>query len=252
MLSFRGNACSECRGLSSPGLSLTTWLVWTALLAVTGCVEESRYQAVTAEVEQLKTDVERMQAEVKVLDRQMTSLRALNHEEEATLAELQNQLRKEEDTDTRTSQEYEERLATLQAKADTLLSQNRTLLREMREAKKQEASLQALVTGYEKELNSPEPGLENVTNRLVPQSDLSTGPGTATQSSPATPPPPETLASAPTPQPQPPPQTQTPARAQTAPPAPAPQPQPPTGESSESWWSTIKDWLSTIWSWFFS
>lgn len=220
------------------------WLVWAALLAVTGCVEESRYQAVTAEVEQLKADVERMQAEVKVLDRQMTSLRALNHEEEATLAELQNQLRKEQDADTHTSQEYEERLATLQAKADTLLSQNRTLLREMREAKKQEASLQALVTRYEKELNSPESGLENVTIPLVPQPDLSTGPGTATQSSPAMPPPAETLASAPAPQPPPPPQTQTSAPAQTAP--------PPTGESNESWWSTIKDWLSTIWSWFFS
>ena len=252
MLSFPCNACSECRGMSSTGLSLTTWLVWTALLAVTGCVEESRYQAVTAEAEQLKTDVERMQAQVKVLDRQMTSLRALNHEEEATLAELQNQLRKEQDTDTRTSQEYEERLATLQAKANTLLSQNRTLLREMREAKKQEASLQTLVTRYEAELNSPEPVLENVTTPLVPQPDLRTGPGSATQSSPATPPPPETLASVPAPQPQPPPQTQPPAPAQTAPPAPAPQPQPPTGESSESWWSTIKDWLSTVWSWLFS
>ena len=252
MLSFRCNACSECKGLSSTGLSLTTWLVWTALLAVTGCVEESRYQAVTAEVEQLKADVERMQAEVKALDRQMTSLRALNHEEEGTLAELQNQLRKEQDTETRTSQEYEERLVTLQAKADTLLSRNRTLLREMREAKKQEASLQALLTKYEKELNSPEPGLENVTIPLVPQPDLSTGPETAAKSFPATPLPPETLASAAAPQPQPPPQTHTPAPARTAPPAPTPQPQPPTGESSESWWATIKDWLSTIWSWLFS
>lgn len=252
MLSFRRNARSGCRGQSSTGLSLTTWLVWTALLAVTGCVEESRYQAVTAEVEQLKTDVERMEAEVKVLDRQMTSLRALNHEEEATLADVQNRLRKEQDTDTRTSQEYEERLATLQTRADTLLNQNRTLQREMRQAKKQEASLQALVTKYEKELNSPEPGFENATSSLVPQPDLSTGPGTATQSSRTTPPPPDTLASAPAPQPQPPPQTQTPAPAQTAPPAPVPQPQPPTGESNESWWSTIKDWLSTVWNWLFS
>ena len=247
MLSSQFNTYSEYKRLS-----VSTCLVWTAFLAVTGCVEESRYQAVTAEVEQVKADVERMQAEAKALERQVASLRALNHQEEGPLTELLTELRKENDAATRVQQQYEDRVATLQAKANTLLSQNRTLMREMREAKKQETSLLALVTRYEKELQLSESGLENVTAPPVPMPDPSISPGAAPQSSPATPPPQETLASVPAPQPQPPPQTQTPAPAQTAPPAPAPQQQPTTGESDESWWSTIKDWLSTAWDWFFS
>lgn len=252
MLSSQFNTCSECKRLSPTGLSVSTCLVWTAFLVVTGCVEESRYQAVTAEVEQVRADVERMQAEAKALERQVASLRALNHQEEGPLTELLTELRKENDAATRMQQEYEDRVATLQAKANTLLSQNRTLMREMREAKKQETSLLALVTRYEKELQLSESGLENVTAPPVPMPDPSISPAAAPQSPPATPPPPETLASASAPQPQPPPQTQTLAPAQTAPPPPPPQQQPAMGESDESWWSTIKDWLSTAWDWFFS
>jgi len=214
-------------------------------------VEENRYQTVTAEVEQVKADVERMQAEAKALEQQVAPLRALNDQEDRTLTELLTELRKKNDAATRRQQQYEDRVATLQAKANSLLSQNRTLMREMREAKKQETSLLALVTRYEKELQLSESGLENVTAPPVPMPDPSSSPGAAPQSSPATPPPQETLASVPAPQPQTPPQTQTPAPAQTAPPR-LPQQQPATGESDESWWSTIKDWLSTAWDWFFS
>ncbi len=245
------DAYSECKGLSPTRLSVGTCLVWIALLAITGCVEENRYQTVTAEVEQVKADVERMQAEAKALEQQVAPLRALNDQEDRTLTELLTELRKKNDAATRRQQQYEDRVATLQAKANSLLSQNRTLMREMREAKKQETSLLALVTRYEKELQLSESGLENVTAPPVPIPDPSISRGTAPQSSPATPPPPETLASAPAPQPQTPPQTQTPAPAQTAPPR-LPQQQPATGESDESWWSTIKDWLTTAWDWFFS
>ncbi len=252
MLSSPFNKYSEYKRLSSTRLSVSTWVVWTALLAITGCVEESKYQAVTAEVEQVKADVERMQAEAKALEQQVAPLRALNEQEDRTLTELLTALRKKNDAATRRQQEYEDRLATLQAKANTLLSQNRTLMREMREAKKQETSLLALVTRYEKELQLSESGLENVTALPVPMPDPSISPGAAPQSSPATPPPQETLASVPAPQPQTPPQTQTLAPAQTAPPSPPPQQLPATGESDESWWSTIMDWLSTAWNWFFS
>ena len=251
MLSSRFDTHSEYQRLSPTGLSVGTCLLWIALLAITGCVEENRYQTVTAEVEQVKADVERMQAEVKALERQVAPLRALNDQEDRTLTELLTELRKKNDAATRRQQQYEDRVATLQAKANSLLSQNRTLMREMREAKKQETSLLALVTRYEKELQLSESGLENVTAPPVPMPDPSISRGTAPQPSPATPPPPETLASAPAPQPQPPPQTQAPAPGQTAPP-PVPHQQPPTGESDESWWSTIKDWLSTAWDWFFS
>jgi len=250
-LSYRFDTCSECKRLTPTGLSVGTCLVWIALLAITGCVEESRYQAVTAEVEQVKVDVERMQAEAKALEQQVALLRALNHQEEAPLTELLTELQNKNDAATRRQQEYEDRVAALQAKANTLLSQNRTLMREMREAKKQETSLLALVTRYEKELQLSESGLENVTAPLVPMPDPSISRGTAPQPSPATPPQ-ETLASAPAPQLQPPPQTQPPAPGRTAPPPRAPQQQPATGESDESWWSTIKDWLTTAWDWFFS
>jgi outer membrane murein-binding lipoprotein Lpp len=246
------DAYSECKGLSPTRLSVGTCLVWTAFLAVTGCVEESRYQAVTAEVEQVKADVERMQAEAKALEQQVALLRALNHQEEAPLTELLTELQNKNDAATRRQQEYEDRVAALQAKANTLLSQNRTLMREMREAKKQETSLLALVTRYEKELQLSESALENVTAPPLLIPDPSSSPGPATQPPQATSPPQETLASAPAPQPQPPPQTQTPAPAQTAPPPPPPQQQPAMGESDESWWSTIMDWLSTAWNWFFS
>ena len=252
MLSSQFKTYSECKCLSPTRLSVSTWVVWTALLAITGCAEESRYQAVTAEVEQVKADVERMQAEAKALEQQVAPLRALNDQEERTLTELLTALRKKNDAATRRQQEYEDRLATLQAKANTLLSQNRTLMREMREAKKQETSLQALVSRYKQELKLSESVPENVTAPPVPQPDPSTSPGAAPQSSPAMPPPPETLASAPAPQPQAPPQTQAPAPAQTAPPRPPPQQQPATGESDESWWSTIMDWLWTAWNWLFS
>jgi len=252
MLSSRFDTHSEYQRLSPTGLSVGTCLVWTAFMAITGCVEENRYQTVTAEVEQVKADVERMQAEAKALEQQVAPLRALNDQEDRTLTELLTELRKKNDAATRRQQQYEDRVATLQAKANSLLSQNRTLMREMREAKKQETSLLALVTRYEKELQLSESGLENVTAPTVPIPDPSISRGTAPQSSPATPPPPETLASAPAPQPQPPPQTQAPAPGRTAPPARAPQQQPAMGESDESWWSTIKDWLTTAWDWFFS
>ncbi|HET8579984.1 MAG TPA: hypothetical protein VFL31_03220, partial [Nitrospiraceae bacterium] len=170
-------------------LSVSTWLVWTTLLAVTGCVEESRYQAVTAEVEQLKADGERMQDEVKGLEQQLASLRALNRQDEGTLTELEDEVRKKQDAYTLMQQRYEDRLTSLQAKVSTLLSQNRTLMREMKEAKRQESSLQALVTQYEKELKSPEPAVKNVTAPPVPKPDLSTSPGAAPQSRPATQPP---------------------------------------------------------------
>jgi uncharacterized phage infection (PIP) family protein YhgE len=251
-LSYRFDTCSECKRLTPTGLSVGTCLVWIALLAITGCVEENRYQTVTAEVEQVKADVERMQAEAKALEQQVAPLRALNDQEDRTLTELLTELRKKNDAATRRQQQYEDMAATLQAKANSLLSQNRTLMREMREAKKQETSLLALVTRYEKELQLSESGLENVTAPPVPMPDPSISRGTAPQPSPATPPPPETLASAPAPQPQPPPQTQAPAPGRTAPPARAPQQQPAMGESDESWWSTIKDWLTTAWDWFFS
>ncbi len=251
MLSSRFDTHSEYQRLSPTGLSVGTCLVWTAFMAITGCVEENRYQTVTAEVEQVKADVERMQAEAKALEQQVAPLRALNDQEDRTLTELLTELRKKNDAATRRQQQYEDRVATLQAKANSLLSQNRTLMREMREAKKQETSLLALVTRYEKELQLSESGLENVTAPPVPMPDPSISRGTAPQPSPATPPR-ETLASAPAPQPQAPPQTQAPAPGQTAPPARPPQQQPATGESDESWWSTIKDWLSTAWDWFFS
>jgi len=251
MLSSRFDTHSEYQRLSPTGLCVGTCLVWTAFMAVTGCVEENRYQTVTAEVEQVRADVERMQAEANALERQVAPLRALNDQEDRTLTELLTELRKKNDAATRRQQQYEDRVATLQAKANTLLSQNRTLMREMREAKKQETSLLALVTRYEQELQLSESGLGNVTAPPVPIPDPSLSPGPAPQPFPATPPP-ETLASAPAPQPQAPPQTQAPAPGQTAPPARPPQQQPATGESDESWWSTIKDWLSTAWDWFFS
>ncbi len=219
MLSSRFDTCSERKRLTPTGLSVGTCLLWIALLAITGCVEENRYQTVTAEVEQVKADVERMQAEVKALERQVAPLRALNDQEDRTLTELLTELRKKNDAATRRQQQYEDRVATLQAKANTLLSQNRTLMREMREAKKQETSLLALVTRYEQELQLSESGLGNVTAPPVPIPD---------------------------------PSTQAPAPGQTAPPARPPQQQPATGESDESWWSTIKDWLSTAWDWFFA
>ena len=249
MLSSQFKTYSECKRLSPTRLSVSTWVVWTTLLAITGCAEENRYQAVTAEVEQVRADVERMQAEAKALEQQVAPLRALNDQEERTLTELLTALRKKNDAATRRQQEYEDRLATLQALANTLLSQNRTLMREMRKAKKQETSLQALVSRYEQELKLPESVPENVTAPPVPQPDPSTSPGAAPQSSPAPPPPPETLASAPASQPQAPPQTQAPAPAKTAPPS---QQQPATGESDESWWSTIMDWLRAAWNWWFS
>ncbi|MGH7228077.1 MAG: hypothetical protein ACREIH_02585 [Nitrospiraceae bacterium] len=213
-------------------------------------MEESKYQTATAEVEQVKADVERMQAEAKALEQQVAPLRALNDQEDRTLTELLTELRKKNDAATRRQQQYEDRVARLQAKANWLLSQNRTLMREMREAKKQETSLLALVSRYEQELQLSESGLQHVTAPPVSIPDPSISPGAAPQSPPAMPPPPETLVSAPAPQPQPPPQMQTPAPAQTAP-APLQQ-QPPTGESDESWLSTIMDWLSTAWDWFFS
>ncbi len=226
---------------------VVTGLVCSLFFPTSACVTQRTYQAVTAERDALLAEVERAQAEVKALEQQAEALQAINHQEDRRLKELLARLQAEKDAADRFQHAVRVRVTSLRAKLAALQNDQRTLAREVAEAKKQRGALQTLVARYQKELRTPDPASEPPAAQAPPQFEPPPRSGPAATAPPVTTPPPETIASVPPPRP--PPQTQPPA--QPAPPVTPPaQPQPASAE--ESWLSSILNWLSSLWNWIFS
>ncbi len=223
-------------------------LIFSLFLTTSACVTQRTYRTATAERDALLAEVKLAQAEVKSLEQRAEELQAINDQENRRLKELLARLQDEKEATDRFQQEIRARITSLHAKLAALRNDQRTLAREVVEAKKQRSALQALVARYQKELRTSEPASEPTSAQAPLPFEPAPRPGPAAAAPPATTPPPETVASV-LPPPQPPPHAQPPA--QSAPPTPPPtQPQPAPAE--ESWLSSILNWLSWLWDWIFS
>lgn len=167
------------------------WMAGLALIsaiAVSGCVSDKKYQAVLADADAARTDLERTRAQKNALEQQVKTLKDLNAKfgSESQIARdelqrIQHGRDKERDTiDVRTKE--------LEDKVKQLTAHNRNVKQEYDEARRHNEQLKALVARYQKEMKersrslSPNMGSSSST---VP----SLGSGSSTSSTkPASPP----------------------------------------------------------------
>lgn len=205
--------------------------------AITGCVKESTYQAVQMEIAEVRSTLTRTKDDVNQLTVQAARLQEVKREQEHTVTDLLEALQKEKDAEALWQKQARERTDALVARLNAIQNQQRWLARETEHAVKEQGTLEALVAKYKGQLQdslvSPEPIVSP-----APQ-DLDPAASQPTASTPPLPAPPPAVSPAP-PRTEPEPFTQ-PTRSK---PNPAPQ--------DESWFSTVKGWLGSIWRMIFS
>jgi SepF-like predicted cell division protein (DUF552 family) len=208
-----------------------------SLLSITACVQESTYQAVQMEIAEVRRTLTREKDDVNLLKAQAARLQEVKQEQEHNLMQLVEALQKEKDSEAQWQKWIRGRTNTLVAKLNAMQNQQRWLARATEQAVKEQETLEGQVAKYKGELQdlvvSPEPVVSPVPRDM----DL-----TASQPSASTPPvpaPPPAVSPVP-PSSQPEPEIQ-PARQK-----PIPEPE------DESWFSTVKGWLGSIWRMIFS
>ena len=244
-------------------------------VSLVGCVSKSRYESVATEMDGLRTELARGQAEVQALERQRDALQKLNLDGERLLAAIRTELQ-------RARAGYEEykaeqgRLEVLKAKPKTLQTEQQKHLQGMKAAKREEVKMQAVIDRYEKEMQqvpdigdvlrvsqSSEPKEDG--SRLVAtvtplasdrSSSMNAAPSKAqpaaspapaphlTTTAAVAPAPAATTASAPAPA--------APAQTAAAKPPAVPASNPPQAPVDESWMGSFTGWLSSLWGWLFS
>jgi outer membrane murein-binding lipoprotein Lpp len=242
-------------------------------VSLIGCVSKSRYESVATEMEGLRGDLARAQAEVQVLEEQRNTLQKLNLDGERLLAAIRTELQQ-----ARTGyEEYkaeQSRLESLKAKAKALQNEQQKHVQGMKAAKREELKMQAVIDRYEKDMQQvPDIGdVLRVSKSTDPKDDgtrlvatvtplthdhpssMNASPSkTQSDSSPLPPPHMMTAAISPVPAAAPA-QAPTPEAAKpatVAPPA-APAPKPQQAPVEESWIGSLTGWLSSLWGWIFS
>jgi small-conductance mechanosensitive channel len=212
-------------------------LCCVALPAISGCVKESTYQAVQMETAEIRRTLTATKDDVNQLTAQAARLQAVNQEQEHNVMQLVEALQKEKDVEAQWQRWIRGRTDTLVAKLNAMQNQQRWLTRATEQAVKEQETLEALVAKYKGQLQDsvapPEPVVAPLPRDMVP---------TASQppdSTAAVSPPPPAISPAPAP-------SQPESVTQPAPQKPTPEPQ------DESWFSTIKGWLGSIWQMIFS
>jgi len=224
-----------------PQLHALQWLpiilCCIGLVTLTACVQERTYQAVQTEIADLRNQLTATKDEMSQLTAQAASLQQVNQEQERTVIDLLQAIEKEKDAETLWQKKIQERTDALVARLNAMEGQQRWLTRETEHVVKEQATLEALVARYKGQLQdtvmSPEPVISPVprdTNVTASQ------PTAITPSVPT--PPPAVLPASPPPQPEPVPQLDRP--------KPTPEPQ------DESWFSTLRGWLRSLWRTIFS
>jgi len=219
-----------------PQLHAPQWLpiilCCIGLVTITACVQESTYQAVQTEIADLRNQLTATKDEVSQLTAQSARLQQVKQEQESNVIELLQALEKEKDAEALWQKKVRERTDALVARLNAMQRQQRWLARETEHAVQEQATLEALVARYKGQLQdtvmSPEPVISPVprdTNVTASQ------PTAITPSVPT--PPPAVLPASPPPQPEPVPQLERP--------KPTPEPQ------DESWFSSLKGWLKSLW-----
>lgn len=212
-------------------------LCGAGLIAMTGCVQESTYRAVQMETAEHRSALTTTRDEVNQLTAQAARLQEVKLEQEHNAMELLEALQKEKDAEALWQKQIRERTDVLVARLNVLQSQHRWLARETERAVKEQETLEAMVAKYKGQLQDsvlpPEPVISPIPRDLGP---------TASQPTAITPPipvSPQAVSPAP-----PPPQPE---------PVPAPTRQKPVPEpQDESWFSTFKGWLGSLWRMIFS
>jgi hypothetical protein len=212
-------------------------LCCVSLIWMTACVKESTYQAVQMEIAEHRRALTAAKDDVNQLTAEAARLQEAKQDQERNVIELLEALQKEKDAEALWQKQVRTKTDALVARLNVMQSQQRWLARETEHAVKEQATLEELVAKYKGQLQnsvlSPEP--------VVSPAPRDVGP-TVSQPS-AVPPPIPTPPPAVSPTP-PPPQPE---------PMPPPVHQKPTPEpQDESWLSTFKGWLGSLWRMIFS
>ena len=164
------------------------WMAGLALIsaiAVSGCVSDKKYQAVLADADAARSDLERTRAQKNALEQQVKTLKDLNakfgSESQIARDELQRiQHGRDKERDT-----IDGRTKELEDKVKQLTAQNRNLKQEYEEARRHNEQLKSLVARYQKEMKERS---RSLSSNLAPSAltTPSTGSGSsATKSAPS-------------------------------------------------------------------
>lgn len=214
-------------------------LCGAAIPSMTACVKQSTYEAVQMEIAENRRALISTKDELSQMTAQAARLQEVKQEQEHNVVELLEALQKEKDAEALWQKQVREKTDALVARLNALQSQQRWMTRETDRIVKEQKTLEALVAKYKDQLQdsvpSPEPAVSPPPQDMAPTSVQPTA------ISPPTPAPPPAASPAP-PAPQPPPQ-----------PAPTPTRQNPEPEPlDDSWFSTVKEWLGSLWRMIFS
>ena len=246
----------------------------TLLAATTGCVSESRYEAVTKEMTGLRAELMTAQGELQALESQRDALKKLNLDGERILTGLRAELQHARAAYAEFKTE-QSRLDALKAKARALQTEHSKHLEEIKAAKRAELKMQAVIDRYEREMGelseigdmlrvsegkgsagAEAPLVATVTplssepsSLLIPTAHVDSVPNSAPaphmgKEEAPRPPAPPIVASATPSSPALPPAVKAPAA------TPNPNPQP--SSANEPWLVSFTDWLWSLWGWLFS
>jgi multidrug efflux pump subunit AcrA (membrane-fusion protein) len=201
-----------------------------ALIVTSGCVMQSTYDAAVQDTLTTRTELARALEEQTTLTRQVRDMEMQNadavRQAEASVAAL----RQAQDEADRERQQIEQQRARLRQKVAQATKQQHALKYELTVAKENGAALQEMIDAYERKIRDDGP--------IPPAAE----PAVHKPFDPSTIPVPQDLPPAPAasaPQPLPPP---TPAAAPAANPAKASRP-----SADEGWFTSIKNWLVSVW-----
>jgi hypothetical protein len=250
------------------------WLVGTASLTLGGCVSTQTYESAQQEAKTRATELAQAQADIQGLEQQRDAAHAANQRDERALASLKNELHSIQASFDQIRKDNQARLADLQHRIAVLRARHQLMLKEISETKRYEKQLETLTAQRERAMapisagldgrvttvdgHESEPRMVAVITPRSPQAD-------ALLSSPApVPSAPETPAAATAS-----PSTAAPQTASTASPAAVPvnnpvKPAPmksaaapstanmPAASHNDSWFSTMTEWLASMFDWIWS
>lgn len=204
-----------------------------------GCVSQSAYERLKAQIQEDTQTLEMVRNEVKELDQQIVGLQAANRQDDATTVELLMALQREEEQLPIMRERAEASLTLLKGQVTALMNQSWNLARKIADLRHESASLQSTAAQYKQEMEeaqAAEPVAADEEEPRVAQAIV------AEPSALAEPP-----SKAPIVAQQPAPAAPTP---NLSPPAPSMNPEP--VETNDSWVSMILGWLTTFWNWLLS
>jgi outer membrane murein-binding lipoprotein Lpp len=287
-MSFKATATS-CARCFPVNLFFSCLHMGCLFLIMSGCVSETKYEAVASEMDRLRADLLRAQAEVQALEEQRQALSKLNADGEKLLTGIRAELQQARIAyaEYRTEQN---RIEGLKAKARALQTEHTKHMDDIKAAKRAERRMQAVIDRYEQEMGrvpdigdmlrvsqAGEPGssshlvasikpvLPDVpspashgTSNAVPISAgapaeraVPDAPPAVTTGSASPSAPAGSIVSAASPVTAPVVAASTPKPASTTAPA-APKPSAQPIPANDSWLASVTGWLSSFWSWLFS